>query len=578
MSNRVEQTQKDYGDFSGTTNTQLGYDYYINLLEELKQLEGNNDQDPSTGNYAGSGSSYLSEYSNRLFGAPFQLLDSVDKRFPEINSELGNEYLRNIILNSPILHIRPGMPKYTGNESATSLSNVLMNIYSTVVSDATDINLGNALAGILGQVTLFQSGKKLQNRMFGFRETYYEYIQYVNYMCRSVASYMNLLENLDLPNGCIVSGGEWQPFDKIDWQYYRMTNEVNNPSTYIEQAKGLLGVLKDNIAGNVSLITGLVEGIVSEDSTVAENIKDALAQSSESSILGQITSKISSVDFMVKPISFTESLTNQTSDSFIEGAIDSVRQGVGSEIAWITNSDADVGIVDNLTNFLGDTLSSVSEVIGGLVKPGLGGFTTNLFSGAIASLKGQKMIYPKIYKNSESQMNYSFSITLTTPYGDPYNYYMNIIVPLLHLIALVAPRMVTSNTVASPFLVQAYIPGMCTCQLGIISEMRIIKNPSQKHVSVNGYPLTVEVEFTIEELYNAMSISPANDPASFMFNETLNDYLCNISGLAPSGDTYALQRETMIKAESEYFEQGLYLQDFAGGIIQRFESPFIKNW
>jgi len=190
------------------------------------------------------------------------------------------------------------------------------------------------------------------------------------------------------------------------------------------------------------------------------------------------------------------------------------------------------------------------------------------------------MIYPKIYQKSDSAMNYHFSVTLTTPYGDPYNYYMNIIVPLMHLIALASPRMVTANSITSPFLVQAFIPGMCTCQLGIISSMQIVKNPSAKHVSVNGFPLDVKVTFTIQELYNSMSISPANDPASFLFNETLNDYMANLGGLQPSVDTYTRQRIAMFKGLQQYFEQGEYLQDVANDALMGIENmanPYVAN-
>ena len=139
---------------------------------------------------------------------------------------------------------------------------------------------------------------------------------------------------------------------------------------------------------------------------------------------------------------------------------------------------------------------------------------------------------------------------------------MNIVVPLMHLIALAAPRMVTSNTVSSPFLVQTYIPGMATCQLGIISNMSIVKNPDYKSVTVNGFPSTIKVTFQVKELYNAMSISPANDPASFMFNETLNDYMANMAGLIPSIDTFAKQRAAAFQNLEQYFESG----EFASGL------------
>ena len=505
----------------------------------------------------------INNYSNRIFGAPFQLLDSVDCRFPEINKNLGNEYLKNFMLNSPILHIRPGMPKYTGDVDSTSLSEIAKNVYINVASDK--MSTAEALLREIGSAFAFGSGRKLQGRMFGFRETYYEYIQNVNYMCRSVATYMNLTsDNSEYPKGCYIYGDKWKTFDTIDWQDYRMGSKGN--SNPIDQIRGYLGILGDNITEWLSDYLGAFFPNLSDEANAF------IQQSPSSSILNQINSKISTVDFMVQPIEFTENLRNQTKNSFIEGMIDGITEGVGTEIAWITNSSADTGIIDNLVGFLGDGLQSVSEVLGGLVQPVTGGFTRNLFSGAIAAIKGQKMIYPKIYDKSESTMDYQFSVTLTTPYGDPYNYYMNIIVPLLHLIALVAPRMISSNTTASPFLVQAYIPGMCTCQLGIIRNMTITKNPTTKHVSVNGYPLTVKVTFEIEELYNAMSISPANDPASFLYNETLNDYLANIAGLAPSLDTYSVQRQAMAQGINRYFDQGLFAQDWVSGYVEGLEN------
>ena len=190
------------------------------------------------------------------------------------------------------------------------------------------------------------------------------------------------------------------------------------------------------------------------------------------------------------------------------------------------------------------------------------------------------MIYPEIYKSSNSAMNYNFSVVLTTPYGDPYNYYMDILVPLMHLIGLVAPRMVTANTVASPYLVQAYLPGQCTCQLGIIQNMTITKNPNSSKVSVNGFPLEVKVTFTIKELYNALSISPANDPASFLFNETLNDYMANLAGLIPSVDTYTKQRTASFYALEEYITGGGILQDVSSVLLEKYEdfvNPFIAR-
>ena len=79
------------------------------LYKELKYIEGILSQNPETG-ALNEQDSYIGEYTNRLFGAPYQLMDDVDKRFSDVNSDLGSGYIRNIMLNAPVIHIRPGMP------------------------------------------------------------------------------------------------------------------------------------------------------------------------------------------------------------------------------------------------------------------------------------------------------------------------------------------------------------------------------------------------------------------------------------------------------------------------------------
>jgi len=80
------------------------------------------------------------------------------------------------------------------------------------------------------------------------------------------------------------------------------------------------------------------------------------------------------------------------------------------------------------------------------------------------------------------------------------------------------------------------MPGMCTINMGIITNMTIEKNKSSSHVSVDGFPLDVDVSFTIEELYNELPISSAYSPISFLANESLNSYLSSMAGLRPSLD------------------------------------------
>lgn len=543
--------------------------------------------------------SYVSQYTNRLFGAPFQLLDSVDKRFKDVNVHIGNEFLRNFMLNSPILRIRPGMPKYTGGDDDGGIWDMLKNLY--FANNNSELSAVDALMQMIAKSTVFKAGSKLQRRMFGFRETYYDYMQYVNYMCRSCATFLYLTDGDKFPSGTFQSNPDKSvsdtmvEFDRFDWGNYRMiaNSTATKPWNYLVSMVGsaadpLVRPILDSYGsdGTVGMMNAWLNsrmGLSTSDVLDTWDLADQLnfAELSDyGGVSGVMGNKITSVEFMVEPTQWQEELTNTTGTSMVEQGIDSIRESIGSEIGWITNSSVDTGIIGGMMEFLGSGIETATTKISEMATNVTGGFVGSLFSGAVSSIRGQKMIYPEIYKSSNSSMNYQFKVMLTSPYGDVYNYYMNIIVPLMHLIALAAPRMVTANTVASPYIVQAYIPGQCTCQMGIISQMTITKNPNGNKVSVNGFPLEVEVSFTIKELYNAMSISPANDPASFLFNETLNDYLANISGLIPSIDTYTKQREATFNALEEYITGGGIWQDIGSVVAEKFENwanPFAKR-
>lgn len=601
------------------------------LGQELIDLERTTGQDPETGQSLDTNTSYITKYTNRIFGAPYQFLDSVDRRFPSVNRHLGNEYLRNMILKGPILHIKPGVPKYTGGTDGTSIFNGIKEIYFNSSTDD-GMTFTESLLSTLAKTTIFGKGSKLQKRMFGFREQFNQYMSYANYMCRSMAIFLQLTSgDNSFPPGCFTqTGGKLQPFESMKWENYRMLDgatplsafdqlkkmggatvlgatlasgidvaqhlagsaydvvmavlngEEVSPETAAEAYSDVLmsGASVEDIISNASgtaatstaVIADGVNTLENDDNTLGEDIAENYSQAIDTSLTEVMCDKITSVMFMVEPVAYEESIQNSTANSAIEDTLGGISDAIGQEIAFITGSNADVGVVGGVTNLLGNTLSSAAEFLTGLVEPVAGGFTTNLIHGALQSIKGQKMIYPKIFQKSESTMNYQFTIRLVSPYGDTYNYYMNIIVPLMHLIALAGPRMVTANTVSSPFLVQAFIPGMCTCQMGIISRLEITKNKSLHAVNVNGFPLEVEINITIEELYNALSISPGNDPASFLFNETLNDYMANLAGLQPSVDTYTQQREVMLAGLGNFFTSGEMINDFADSLLTGLEN------
>lgn len=572
-------------------------DMELILQDELRALENIHGQNIDTGEGVNNNDSYLRYYTNRVFGAPFQLLDDVDRRFEKVNPNLGNHYLRHIILNSPILHIKPGMPRYTGKES--NFKDLVNQVYYAAADGEAE-----GLLTDLAKNTFFSAGRKLQRRMFGFKEDYKNYMSHVNYMCRSMACFLTLTSGADFPPGAVsnTNPNQLESFDRFKWENYRMLTNVKaqtagemlgemGMSTFAGSGLNYVGtaigtgtdVLLDDLAASIAAVTGGItedefHNILGDNAAnfystmdaATEKVVDSLSESA----LSVLDKQVSSVFFMVEPTSFSEELSNRVESSMIEQTLDGIDQGIGQEIAFMTNSNVAPNVIKDMADFLGNTATGVTDFVAGLVESNTSGFISNLFSGAINSLKGQKMIYPSIYKSSESKMDYSFTVNLSSPYGDTYNYYMHIIVPLMHLLALAGPRMVSANSTTSPFIVQAFIPGQCTCQMGMITSMTVIKNPNGNRVSVHGFPLDVQVKFTITELYNAFAISPANDPASFLFNETLNDYMANLGGLIPSRDTYAKKKDVEFNALSAYFDPngGEALEGINIGIASRIED------
>ena len=129
----------------------------------------------------------------------------------------------------------------------------------------------------------------------------------------------------------------------------------------------------------------------------------------------------------------------------------------------------------------------------------------------------------------------NLEITLSTPYGTPEAIYLNIMVPLMHLLAFVMPRQASPNSYSSPFLVRACVPGYFSCDMGIIDSMEIQKGGSNNDQwSVYGLPTEVTVSLNIKDLYRAMSMSnfrTLRGVWNFINNTALFDFIGVYCGL-----------------------------------------------
>lgn len=217
--------------------------------------------------------------------------------------------------------------------------------------------------------------------------------------------------------------------------------------------------------------------------------------------------------------STTQSQLGQTVNGFSDTAkeIQFLLGGVaGKKVASMDKSNYD------------NTLQKINDLAS---KFGSGSKMINSLGEAFSTVAaGGKLNFPEIWSDTEFTKTYNISMKLRTPDCDKLSWYLNICVPLIHLLCLAAPQQMGPNGYSSPFLVRAFYKGIFNCDMGIITAMDISKG-KEGAWTIDGLPTEVDVTITLKDLYSALTISNSDDIGKFMNNTSLMDYLANTCGL-----------------------------------------------
>ena len=168
------------------------------------------------------------------------------------------------------------------------------------------------------------------------------------------------------------------------------------------------------------------------------------------------------------------------------------------------------------------------------------GLIGSLINNLNTLMAGGRLIFPEIWSDSSFTKNYNITIKLDSPDCDKLSIYMNILVPLAHIMGFCLPRYSGSNAYVSPFLVRAYLRSMFHVDMGIITSCEIIKGDNQAW-NQDGLPTQVTVQLTLKDLYSVMAMMLADGKSDLIANPAQLDYLANLCGLtAPSGISYKI--------------------------------------
>lgn len=489
-----------------------------------------------------------------LFGMPHQFTKAVDPRIVKddkgegVSDIIGTKFMENIVLEAPVATIIPGKPKYLPNASVNEKMSATAALFDAASGDFNALNLlrkennSNALDEL---------------RLYDFEPDYATYMEYVNILCRAGAAFLELDETVKV-------GSKEYSFQKFNWDNYKWSTQALKNGNYATYSKKTC--VKNAKTGK----TGSSKSTMLDFSTVVNGVKETV---------DNIASSFSYVQFYVDPDNTSnDSISNSSTQSMMKGLFEN-GQTTMKDLAFMANSG---GMdTEGLQKFSEESFSALSEgvqsILGnnGTIVGTAGGALSRIINLTGDVIKGNNVVIPNIYDSSSYGRSMSLTCHLRSPYGTKLAYYLNIYVPLMHLLALALPRQASANSYGSPFLVKGYVEGMWTCNLGMVSSININKNPES--LSADGLPMEVDVTIEIEDLYSDLSMTPSTSPLRFMHNTSLVEFLATNCGMSLTKPNYEAKFKTILSSIINKFtdipdDVNITIRTYIEDLLKKFTS------
>lgn len=238
--------------------------------------------------------------------------------------------------------------------------------------------------------------------------------------------------------------------------------------------------------------------------------------------------------------SVSESFSNQSEKSDIANTFNKISETARN--IWFNTGGVNTGI-----KAIDEGVGAVGDMITGALGNNP---TTALFANPVLGLiYGAQLDAPKRWRSSSAQMsNTSFKLELRCGYGNILSYYQDILVPIAMCLAMVLPRGTGPQSYGSPFYVQYYSKGRAQVKCGLVSSMTITRGTGNSPWSKRGFPMGVDIDFTIEDMSDSM-FSPNAQGISLKdlwFNSTeentMGDYMAVLSALGMNEQEYFIPR------------------------------------
>lgn len=157
-------------------------------------------------------------------------------------------------------------------------------------------------------------------------------------------------------------------------------------------------------------------------------------------------------------------------------------------------------------NVVGGAAGAVVGTITDAVKSVVGGAMDSLSISGLAVFAGASFVdIPKHWQSSQAQLpRSSYTINLTSPYGNPISQLLNLYIPLSMLLATALPLSTGRQSYSSPFLLELYDQGRCQVRLGIVDSMQITRGTGNLGFNSEGHAMGIDVTFSVMDLSSIM--------------------------------------------------------------------------
>lgn len=221
--------------------------------------------------------------------------------------------------------------------------------------------------------------------------------------------------------------------------------------------------------------------------------------------------------------SASESFSNSTKEADISSKLNSFSGGAKEVRTTLMGGNIGDDIISN-------TLETVFGAATGFIQ----GVAEKIPLGGMIGLLGSAYVdIPEVYDNSSSSMNsLTYNIELRATSGHPLAILKEIMIPQCCILGFVLPQSTGTESYTQPMLIELWDKSKAKSRLALCTDCTITRGVGNLGWSRDGYPLAVDISFTLKEL-SRVTHMPAL-PSIGLFSEAslFNDYMAVLGGLS----------------------------------------------